>query len=112
MGAVASDLEMLQQLVQRQAGSRKCLFFFFLSKSSKGNAVTHMLRSWVKHGSDATLSNIKQRDGEEQTLKSSIGGYFKGERLRKLETQQSHMKLCNTVLHVPQRLQRGVQTPQ
>lgn len=56
------DLERLQQLVQKQAGSPKSLFFFFsLCKSSKGNAVTARRAAGAKHGSDAMLSNIKQR---------------------------------------------------
>lgn len=45
----------------RQVPQRVIFFFFSLCKSSKGNAVTARCAAGAKHGSDAMLSNIKQR---------------------------------------------------
>lgn len=94
-GTVASDLE---QLVQKQKGSRKCLFFFLF----KRKCCNYMPRSWAKHECDATLSNIKQRNVSSGHSKVQLEVISKGPpNVSRLKTQQSHIKLCNIVLHVP-----------
>lgn len=53
-------------------------FSFLLSfQELKRKCCNHMLRSWVKHGSDATLSNIKQRDARSRHSKVQLEVIFK-----------------------------------
>lgn len=101
-------------LSKKQAGSPKSLFFFFsLCKSSKGNAVTARCAAGAKHGSDAMLSNIKQRVVRSRHSAVQLEVILKRPpNVSGLESPQSHIKPHDTVLHVPQRLQRGEQTPQ
>lgn len=71
-------------------------FFLISFQELKRKCCNHMLRSWVKHGSDAMLSNIKQRDVRSRRSKVQLGVILKGN-VSGLETRQSHMKLCNSV---------------